>query len=121
MILMKKLRLRMISFGPTMHFQKHFLEPDFAVPRILKKVKKKFYYERYCFSFRLTYLFIKKPYENSGNCGKLKKCFEKKQALILPESVVEFLEQRLNRRFLFKRGLNKKLFDFYWRFVFGSF
>ena len=37
MILMKKLRLRMISFGPTMHFQKHFLEPDFAAPGILKK------------------------------------------------------------------------------------
>ena len=27
----------MISFGPTMHFQKHFLVPDFAAPGIKKR------------------------------------------------------------------------------------
>lgn len=34
MISKKMLRRKMISFGPTMHFQKHFLVLDFAAPGI---------------------------------------------------------------------------------------
>ena len=44
MILKRKLRLKMISFGPTMHFQKHFLELDFVAPGIKKKDNVKKYF-----------------------------------------------------------------------------